>query len=106
MKSPGHFIAFPTELSSGVESCHNSFKSRYLCLFMHINRNTSAIVYHTYAVTRKKRNLNIISKTTHGFVAGVVKNFCYKMVKTVWPRCANVHSRALSNRLKSFEDRD
>src|SRR3989344_3643698 len=97
VKTSGNFISSTlAKFSSSMESGHNSFQSRNFCLFMNIYWNTTAIVRHAYSISRQESYLNFVSKTTHGFVSSIIKNFPNEMMKAVRTGCTDVHSGAFS----------
>ena len=83
METTRNFISSFAEFSSGMKGGHNSFKRGDFCLFVNINRNASAVVRYSYFVFREENDFNIIGKSTHGLVAGVVKNLPNKVMKPV-----------------------
>ena len=69
---------------------------------MGVNGDTSAIIYHTYAVIGQKSNLYIIGEAAHGLVARIVEDLRDKMMKAIWTGGANVHAGALAYWLKTL----
>jgi hypothetical protein len=70
---------------------------------MHVYRDAAAVVGYAHNVARQQDDLDVVGKTTHGFVAGVVKNFPNEVVQTVGAGCPDVHTRAASDSLEPFE---
>src|SRR3989344_4728915 len=50
MQSSRNLVTFAVKFTSGMERCHNGLQSRNFCLFVNIDRNTSAIVNHANPV--------------------------------------------------------
>ena len=108
MKTAGDLVAraFAAELTARVKRGHDGLKRRDFRLRMDAHRDTATIIYDAHIAARKERNLDIIREPAHGFVARVVEDFPDEVVETIGTCGADVHARALADRLKPLKDRD
>src|ERR1035437_8655888 len=101
VETTGNFVAgiVAAKLASGMEHSHNHFESRDLCLLVYIDGNTAAVVHHAHLIARQKSDFDVIGKSAHGLVAGVVEYLGDEVVQAVRPRRADIHARPLADRL-------
>src|SRR3989344_1676915 len=83
---------------------HDGFQSRHLRLFVRINWYSSAVICNSHTVFRKQSDFNVISKTTHSFIPGVVKNLCDEVMKSVWSSSSDIHSGSFPDRLQPLQN--
>ncbi|KKW34604.1 MAG: hypothetical protein UY81_C0068G0008 [Candidatus Giovannonibacteria bacterium GW2011_GWA2_53_7] len=70
---------------------------------MNVYRNSAPVVGYAHAIVRQKRDFNIVRKSTHGFVARVVKNFPDEMMEPRGTRRPDIHSGPAAHGLQSFQ---
>ena len=57
MQTTGNLVATVAEFTAGMQNSHDDFNRRF-SYFVHINRNTAAIISDSYAVVLMDQNLN------------------------------------------------
>ncbi len=72
-------------------------------LFVHVDRNASAVVDDCYRIIFVDRHVNVVGIACEGFVNGVVHHLIDQMVQTLLADIAYIHGWALSYSLQSFE---
>ncbi|GLX94839.1 hypothetical protein Hesp01_27890 [Herbidospora sp. NBRC 101105] len=70
------------------------------------DRDAPAVVHDPHAVVGEQGDLDGVAVSGQGLVDGVVHNLVHKVVETTLSGRADVHTRALANRLKTFENGD
>ncbi|CDA58063.1 uncharacterized protein BN731_00542 [Prevotella sp. CAG:604] len=76
----GTFVKFTT----CVKYCHNDFECGFVKLFMHINRDTTTIVFYGDRIVFIDCNFNVCTISSHGFINGVVNGLVDQMVETLF----------------------
>ncbi|GAA3443171.1 hypothetical protein Pve01_74460 [Planomonospora venezuelensis] len=73
---------------------------------MQADRDAAAVVDDPDAVVGEERDLDPVGVPGQGLVDGVVHDLVDEVVETTFPGRSDVHARALTDRLKSFENGD
>ena len=92
------------ELTAGVQDRHDDLERRDLFDRMLVDGDAAPVVDDRDGVVGVDRHLNLGAKTGHGLVDGVVNDLPHQVMKTAGARRANVHARALTNGLETFEN--
>ena len=92
------------ELTTGVQNRHNDFERRDLFDRMLVDGDAAPVVDDRDGVVGVDRHLNLGAETGHGLVDGVINDLPHQVMQTAGARRANVHARALTNGLETFED--
>ena len=87
MEAAGDFITgiLPAELAAGMEDGHDHLERGDFALFMDVDGDAAAIIDDAHAISRQKRDLDVIGKTSHSLVAGVVEDLSYKLMRPSGP---------------------
>jgi len=104
VQSTGNLIGIMIKFSAGVENCHDDFNGGLLFAFMHINRNSTAIIPDCNTVVKMNCNINFACVTCKSFINTVINCFIYQMVETTRACISDIHTWAHSNSFKSFQD--
>ena len=107
MQSAGHLVAGTAELSAGVQHRERDLDSRHplhLRVGMGIDRDATAVVGDPTAAVREQHDVDLRAVARHGLVDGVVDNLIDAMVQASRAGGADVHARALADRLQAFEN--
>ena len=83
---------------------HNHFKRRFVQLFVLVNRDAAAVVFHLYAVVLGDNNVDASCKTGKSLVDGVVNHLAHQVVQTLHAGVAYIHGRTLAHCFKSFKN--
>jgi hypothetical protein len=73
---------------------------------VHVRRNAAAVVDDADRVVEVNRDADFRTETGERFVDRVVDDLVDEMMQPGRPCRADIHRRALANRLKAFEDLD
>ena len=92
------------ELTAGVQDRHDDLERRDLFDRMLVDGDAATVVDDRDGVVGVDRHLNLGAETGHGLVDGVVNDLPHQVMKTAGARRANVHARALTNGLETFEN--
>ena len=92
------------ELTAGVQDRHDDLERRDLFDRMLVDGDAAPVVDDRDGVVGVDRHLNLGAETGHGLVDGVVNDLPHQVMKTAGARRANVHARALTNGLETFEN--
>ena len=92
------------ELTAGVQDRHDDLERRDLFDRMLVDGDAAPVVDDRDGVVSVDRHLNLGAETGHGLVDGVVNDLPHQVMKTAGARRANVHARALTNGLETFEN--
>src|SRR5262249_1614369 len=76
----GNLIRSLVELSTGMEFSENHFCGGYFFRWMHINRNTAAVIDYRNTIVDVNCDFDLIAMTGQSFINGVVDDFIYEMV--------------------------
>ena len=92
------------ELTAGVQDRHDDLERRDLFDRMLVDGDAAPVIDDRDGVVGVDRHLNLGAETGHGLVDGVVNDLPHQVMKTAGARRANVHARALTNGLETFEN--
>ena len=92
------------ELTAGVQDRHDDLERRDLFDGMLVDGDATPVIDDRDGVVGVDRHLNLGAETGHGLVDGVVNDLPHQVMKTAGARRANVHARALTNGLETFEN--
>src|SRR5438128_2523602 len=95
------------ELAAGMERGEDHLQRARLASLMLVDRDATAVVLdRNRGCIRMQRDPDIRGVAVHRLVDGVVEDFPDKMVQASRPDAADIHSRAFSDGLETFENRD
>ena len=108
MEAAGDFVAgiFAAEFAAGMEDGHDHLERGDFCLLVDIDGNAAAVVDDAHAIAGQERDLDVIGEAAHGLVARVVEDLPDQMMQAVRTGRADVHARALADRLEALQDLD
>ena len=69
---------------------------------MFVYRNATPIISNCYRTISIYTNINMIGKTGNCLIHGIIQNFRHQVMHCLNIRAADVHSRAMTYRLKTF----
>ena len=92
------------ELTAGVQDRHDDLERRDLFDRMLVDGDAAPVVDDRDGVVGVDRHLNLGAETGHGLVDGVVNDLPHQVMKTAGARRADIHARALTNGLETFEN--
>ena len=105
MKTAACLIDGIVKLSAGMK-CRKHHAFRRHSLFMHSHGNSSTVIFHGTASVRFQRNINGIAKTRQMLIHRVVHYLINTVIKSLCTCASDIHTGALSYRLKTFKDCD
>ena len=82
-----------------MKRSHDGLECRHLALRVLVDRDTAAVVDYAYAIPGQKCYFYIVGKTSHGFVAGVIKDLPDEVMETIRPCGPDVHAGTLPDRV-------
>ena len=101
-----NFVGVAIEFSARVQHGHDNFRGRLLLRGVHVDGNAAAVVGDGDAVVVVHHDVDLVAVARHRFVDGVVDHFPDEMVQAELAGRADVHRRALANRLEASENFD
>ena len=102
VETAGNCISAIPKLTACMENCQYYFQCR-LARFVHVYRNTTAIICYRAAPIWIDGNLNGVTEPGQGFIDTVIYNFINQVMKTAGRRRTDVHARAETNRFQTFQ---
>ena len=99
-------VAAGSELAAGVENRQNSLKGAFAGFGVDIRRDAAAVVADGTAAVLFDRNPDLVAMPSEGFVNGVIDHLIDQVVQAPRPGGADVHPRALTDRLQALQDLD
>src|SRR3972149_1433062 len=73
---------------------------------MPVNGNPPAVVRNGDTIVRVNDDLDVVTRSGHGFVYALLHHFVHQMMETAFASTANVHARPLAPRLQALQDLD
>ena len=104
MQATGHLVTTGSEFATGMQHRQNGFQGTFTGARMYIGGNTAAVVADGHRAVFAQHHQNAIAVASKCLVHRIVHHFINQVVQTTWPRGADVHSRALADRLKTLQD--
>ena len=104
MQAARDLVGRVIELTAGVQDRHNDLERRNLFDGMLVDGDASPVVDDRDGVVGVDRHLNLGAETGHGLVNGVVNDLPHQVMQAAGARRADVHARALTNGLETFEN--
>ena len=92
------------ELTAGVQDRHDDLERRDLFDRMLVDGDAAPVIDDRDGVVGVDRHLDLGAETGHGLVDGVINDLPHQVMQTAGARRANVHARALTNGLETFEN--
>ena len=92
------------ELTAGVQNRHDDLERRDLFNRVLVDGDTAPVVDDRDGVVGVDRHLDLGAETGHGLVDGVVNDLPHQVMQTAGARRADIHARALTNGLETFEN--
>ena len=90
-----------------MQGGHDDFQGgAVLELGVGVDRNAAAVVADGDLIVGIQLNLDDAGVPGHGFIHGIVENFCRQMMVGVFVGAADVHAGALANRFQAFQHLD
>ena len=104
VQAAGYFVGVVIELTAGVQHGHDDLGCRYAFFFMHVNRNTAAVIAHGDGLVRVDRDGDVVAMASQRFVDGVVDYFEHHVVQTAAiVSITNVHTGTFAYGIKAFQ---
>ena len=100
-----HLVAVVVELAAGVEHGQHDFRGRAAARVL-IGRNAAAVVDDRDGMVDVERDVDLVAVPGQRFVDRVVDDLVDEMVQAGSAGRADVHRRALADRLEALEDLD
>ena len=97
----GRIVKFSACMERGE---HETFRAD--TLLVHANGNSASIIRNRRGTVRFQSHLNAITIPRKMLVHGVVQDLVDQVIQTLGGHAANIHSRALTDRLQSFQNGD
>ena len=92
------------ELTAGVQDRHDDLERRDLFNRVLVDGDAAPVVDDRDGVVGVDRHLDLGAETGHGLVDGVVNDLPHQVMQTAGARRADIHARALTNGLETFEN--
>ena len=92
------------ELTAGVQNRHDDLERRDLFDRMLVDGDAAPVIDDRDGVVGVDRHLDLGAETGHGLVDGVVNDLPHQVMQTAGARRADIHARALTNGLETFEN--
>ena len=105
VQSARHLVAVVVELAAGVQHGEHDFGGRTAAL-VHVDGNAAAVVDHRDRAVDVDRDVDFGAIAGQRFVDRVVDDLVDQVVQAGRAGRADVHRRALANRLEAFEHLD
>ncbi|MPM71444.1 hypothetical protein SDC9_118409 [bioreactor metagenome] len=107
MQTAGNFIGVIIEFTACVQNGHDNFCCRNALFRVNTGWDTTAIIGNGHGVVSVNRYHDIFTVTRERFVDSVIYHLEYHVVQTgAVIRVADIHTRALTHRIQSFQDFD
>ncbi len=94
------------ELSTGVQDGEDDLDGRLALGAVHVDRDAATVVDHAHGAVAEDRHLDGVAVAGEGLVDGVVDDLLHEVVQAALTGGADVHARALADRLETFEHLD
>ena len=91
------------ELAASVQHRHHHLECRAVLLLVHVHWDAASVVFDGDGVVRVDADIDAGAEARQSLVDRVVHHLVYQVVQATLVDVANIHSRAHTHRLKSFE---
>ena len=105
-KPAGDRVAASAELAAGVQHREHDLDGRTLLDGVHVDRDAAAVVDDGDRAVCAQGDRDVVGVAGHRLVDGVVDDLVDQVVQTPLAGGADVHARALANRVEALEDLD
>ncbi len=105
VKTARDLVAVVVELAAGMEHGQDDFGRRSAARVL-VDGNAAAVVDDGHRIVDVQRDVDLIAVAGERLVDRVVDDFVDEMVQALRAGRADVHRRALADRLEAFEDLD
>ena len=106
MQAAGDRVGLAVELAAGVQGGEDDLDRRALLDRVHVDRDAAAVVAHPHAAVGQQRHVDGVAVAGQRLVHRVVDDLVDQVVQAALAGGADVHARALADRLEALEDRD
>ena len=106
MQTAGNFVGIMVKLPAGMENGQHHFHSGFVFCFVHVHRDTAAVVDHGDAVILMDHHLNVGSVARQSFVDTVIHHFVNQVMKTPFPGVPDIHGRPHPDGFQPFQNGD
>ena len=104
MQTAGNFVTATAEFSARVELGENHLDRGFAFFFDYTRRNTSSVIGDADCAVFQNLDDDVRAITGKSLVDGIVHDFRNQMVQTSRVRRTDVHTRAFSDRIESFQN--
>ncbi|KAF1027129.1 MAG: hypothetical protein GAK37_02513 [Pseudomonas sp.] len=102
-----HFVGVVVELTAGVKHGHDDLCCRHAFFFVHINRNTAAVVAHGDGLVRVNDDADVVAVAGQSFVDRVIDHLEHHVVQTAAViGVTNVHTGTFAYGIQTFQHLD
>ena len=107
VQAAGDLVGVVIELAAGVQFGHHDLRRRALFGRVGVDRNAAPVVFNRDRIVRVNRHFDVFAIAGERLVDGIIDDLEDHVVqaRTVGG-VADIHARALANRLQPFEDLD
>ncbi len=106
MQTARDLVGIAVELATGMQYGHNDLGRRLFLRRMHIDRNTTTVVFHRDRTINMNSYRDFVTVSGQTFINGVIHHFIDQMVQTLGTGRTNIHGRPLTNCGQSFKNLD
>ena len=103
MKTSGHLIGALVELAACMKYGHDDFQCGLVLFFMHVYRNTAAVVLYGDGVVFIDSDFYVRTIAGKCFVDGVIHGFINQVVQTFLADVSDIHRRTFAYGFQSFQ---
>ena len=104
MQTAGYLVSAAAELTARMKDGKYNLNRRLFCLFLNTYRNTSAIINNRDRIIFVDRHIDLCTKAGQSFIDRIIHDLIDQVMQTSGRRTADIHTRTLSNGLKSFKN--
>ncbi|GAB3995275.1 hypothetical protein GCM10029992_12100 [Glycomyces albus] len=105
VEAAGDRVALRVELAAGVEHRQRDLDARLLQLRVGVDGESAAVVGDADAAVGQEGDRDVGAVPGHGLIDRVVDDLLQEVVQAALAGRADVHARALPDRLETLEDR-
>src|SRR5439155_5616222 len=106
VQAAGHRVPPAAELAAGVEHGQHDLEGGPLLDRVQVDRDATAVVDHPDATVGQQRDGDPVAVAGEGLVDGVVDDLVDQVVQPALAGRADVHARALADRVETLQDGD
>src|SRR3546814_561507 len=103
VQSAGHLVALAAELAAAVELRERDLDARHLLRLVDVDGDAAAVVDHPAAAVGQQGDVDARGVAGHRLVDGVVDHLPHAVVQAGRAGGADVHARALANRVEALQ---